>query len=124
MLDEINERIEGEKMHELSSEVTKEETGSDWSKEIEEISSDDCMTCDIQPVNEYENTEITLYENYMESGGYEDPVCNRKTDDKNKNVKEDGYDIPDNGQKPVTYDVLSSSPEELVLTIDEGALHV
>ena len=29
----------------------------------------------IHPVNEYENTDWKVYENYMESEGYDDPVC-------------------------------------------------
>ena len=70
---------------------------SDWSKEMDELSSDvndDGIHYYIQPVNEYENTKLTVYENYMESGGYEDPVSNRKTDDQNIRNDEDGYEIP------------------------------
>ena len=48
-------------------------SGSNWSKEMDELSSDvndDGIHYYIQPVNEYENTEFTLYENYKESREY------------------------------------------------------
>ena len=99
-----------------------EDIESDWSKEMDELSSDvndDGIHYYIQPINEYENTEFTLYENYMESGGYEDPVSNRKTDGRHRSVSEDGCENPVNAQKLVMYDILSSSPEELVLTVDK-----
>ena len=105
MLDEISEKIE-----------------SDWSKEIDELSSDvndDGIHYHIQTVNEYENTEFTLYENYMESGGYEDPVCNRKTGDENKTMDDDGYEVPVKTEEVLTYKMISRSPVELVLIVDE-----
>ena len=104
MLDEISERIE-----------------SDWSREMDELSSDvddDGIHYYIQPVNEYENTELTVYENYMESGGYEDPVSNRKTERKSINQDDGGYEIPENTLK---YNILSRSPVELVLIVEEGS---
>ena len=96
-----------------------EDIESDWSKEMDELSSDvndDGIHYYIQPVNEYENTKFTLYENYMESGGYEDPVISRNTEDQSKTEDNDEYEIPEN---VITYNILSRSPMELVLTIDE-----
>ena len=125
MLDDISERIDCEEMHELSSEVTKEEeTWSDWSKEIDELSSDvndDGIHYYIQPVNEYENTELTVYENYVKSGGYEDPVRNwRKTGDQSKGQDDDGYELPVQTDTVITYNILSRSPVELVLTVEDS----
>ena len=122
MLDDISQ-IQN---HSVDSDL-EEDIESDWSQEMDELSSDvndDGIHYYIQPVNEYENTEFTLYENYMESGGYEDPVSNRKTDERHRNVNEDGYEIPDNAQNLVMYNILSSSPEELVLTVDEDIMRI
>ena len=101
----------------------------------------------IQPVNEYENTVLVLYENYMESQGYQDPVCvkdkckgKEKTTDSNDGEDDDddddddddagddgdnddiddndGYEIPEMTDTTLTYDILSNSPVELVLFVD------
>ena len=50
---------------------------SSWSDEVDETNPNpsDVINYYIQPVNEYENTVLVLYENYMESQGYQDPVC-------------------------------------------------
>ena len=123
MLDEIVERITIEEMDELSYDVTEEDNESDWSREMDELSSDvndDGIHYYIQPVNEYENTELTVYENHMESGGYEDPVSQQKkqTVKENMNFQED-YEIPDVGNNLLKYDILSQSPEELSLVADD-----
>ena len=95
-----------------------EDIESDWSKEVDELSSDDCMTYDILPVNEYENTEFALYENYMESGGYDEPVCAKDKCNEKKKNDDDGYEIPEKTETTLTYDILSNSPVELFLFVD------
>ena len=103
-----------------------EDIESDWSREMDELSSDvndDGIHYYIQPVNEYENTELTVYENYMESGGYEDPVSNwRKKEDESKTMDGDGYEIPVKAENVITYKILSRSPVELVLTVDDDSV--
>ena len=108
---------------------------SSWSEEEEEPISkqSDGIHYYIQPVNEYENTVLTLYENYMESDGYQDPVCaedksNEKEQKKQKatgsNEGDDdddddaGYEIPETTETTLTYDILSNSPDELFLFVE------
>ena len=93
-----------------------------WNGESDDASSNlrDGFNYYIQPVNEYENTVLTLYENYMESDGYQDPVCEKdKFEEKKQQVTcktdEDGYEIP---MVTLTYDILSSSPVELFLFVE------
>ena len=98
----------------------------------------------IHPVNEYENTDWKVYENYMESGGYDDPVCSGevckgqpsgkvgtaktgKNTETSQNIekgqvtetgeKQDDYEyeIPVNDKIVLKYDILSSSPAETLL---------
>ena len=95
---------------------------SSWSDEIDETSSkpSDVINYYIQPVNEYENTVLTLYENYMESQGYQDPVCakdkcNEKKKKDTENTDDDEYEIP---MVTLTYDILSNSPVELFLFVE------
>ena len=106
---------------------------SSWSEsEGTSPNPSDVINYYIQPVNEYENTVLTLYENYMESQGYQDPVsaegmCKEKehkttensSDDEaeyDQNTDDDGYEIP---LETLTYDILSNSPVELFLFVDK-----
>ena len=107
---------------------------SSWSDEIDETCSNPNAVINyyIQPVNEYENTVLTLYENYMESDGYQDPVCAKDKckekeqkvtdsddddgDENYKNTDDDRYKIP---LETLTYDILPNSPVELFLTVDK-----
>ena len=114
---------------------------SSWSEEEEEPISkpSDGIHYYIQPINEYENTVLTLYENYKESDGYQDPVCaenkgNEKEQKKQKatdsndgddadNDDDDddddaGYEIPETTETTLTYDILSNSPVELFLFVE------
>ena len=95
---------------------------SSWSDEIDETSSNpsDVINYYIQPVNEYENTVLTLYENYMESDGHQDPVSakdkfNEKKKKDTENTDDDGYEIP---MVTLTYDILSNSPVEVFLFVE------
>ena len=107
---------------------------SSWSDEEEDVDTTpgDVINYYIQPVNEYENTVLILYENYMESDGYQDPVSEKdKCKEKGRKVTEnssddeaeydkitddDGYEIP---LDTLTYDILSNSPVELFLFVDK-----
>ena len=113
---------------------------SSWSDETEERSptQSDVINYYIQPVNEYENTVLILYENYMESQGYQDPICAKeKCKEKEKkatdvdddddddddghddNIEEAvGYEIPEKTETIIAYDILSNSPVELFLFVD------
>ena len=106
---------------------------SSWSDEFDETSSNpsDVINYYIQPVNEYENTVLVLYENYMESQGYQDPVCAKDKcmgkdqkvtdsddDDDDDDDVDDGYEIPEKTETIITYDILSNSPVELFLFVD------
>ena len=83
-----------------------------WSDEFDETSSNpsDVINYYIQPVNEYENTVLTLYENYMESQGYQDPVCAKdKCIEKQQKVtgntnKDDDGDTDDNNTDNIDED--------------------
>ena len=109
---------------------------SSWSDGFDETSSNpsDVINYYIQPVNEYENTVLVLYENYMES---QDPVCEKdnckeKTEKREKSTEnrddevvgddddddDGGYEIPEKTQITLTYDILSNSPVELFLFVD------
>ena len=123
-----------------------------WSDEFDETSSNpsDVINYYIQPVNEYENTVLTLYENYMESQGYQDPVC-AKDECKEKKQKaaddtdvddadaadddeenrydnnENNEDYDDDGEYEIpetnlTYDIQSNSPVQLFLFVDLDSL--
>ena len=73
MYEEINDSGEGEADDVIDENPDIEEgVESSWSE-----FSDESVTINyyIHPVNEYENTNWKVYENYMESGGYDDPVC-------------------------------------------------
>ena len=73
MYEEINDSGEGEADDVIDENPDIEEgVESSWSE-----FSDESVTINyyINPVNEYENTNWKVYENYMESGGYDDPVC-------------------------------------------------
>ena len=117
---------------------------SSWSDGFDETSSNpsDVINYYIQPVNEYENTVLVLYENYMESQGCQDPVCKKdkckeneqKANDSNDDdyndpdvdndghgddIDEDaGYEIPEKKEITITYDILSNSPVELFLFVE------
>ena len=106
---------------------------SSWSDEFDETSSNpsDVINYYIQPVNEYENTVLILYENYMESQGYQDPVCEKDKcmgkdqkvtdsddDDDDDDDVDDVYEIPGKTETIITYDILSNSPVELFLFVD------
>ena len=117
---------------------------SSWSDEFDETSSNpsDVINYYIQPVNEYENTVLVLYENYMESQGYQDPVCAKDKckdnigDDDNNDDNHDAaaaeddddedagddedarYEIPEKTETTLSYDILSNSPVELFLFVD------
>ena len=125
---------------------------SSWSDETSP-SPTDVINYYIQPVNEYENTVLILYENYMESQGYQDPVCekdnckdNNDDDDNDDDNHDDddgddddddddyddghddhidenaGYEIPEKTETTLTYDILSNSPVELFLFVDNFPL--
>ena len=112
-----------------------DEVESSWSE-----FSDESVTINyyIHPVNEYENTNWKVYENYMESGGYDDPVCSGEvckrqptakgqTEQKlekdeavrnnpvESNEEAEGYEIPVKSDIVLTYNILSNSPIETVL---------
>ena len=70
----------------------------------------------IQPVNEYENTECTVYENYRESGGYEEAVYSTRSQQKSAS-SQDGYEVPLKTEH-LTYDILSESPVEVTFFVD------
>ena len=103
---------------------------SSWSDDEEDVDTppSDVINYYIQPVNEYENTILTLYENYMESDGYQDPVCaedkgnekEQKVNDSSDDDDDDdaGYEIPEVTETKLTYDILSNSPVELFLFVD------
>ena len=133
-LDEGPAETAYEEINESSMNVDGSMDESFWSDASEETGSD-VINYYIQPVNEYENTVLVLYENYMESQGYQDPVCVKdkcKGEDKGKkstasNEDDDGYDNKsddddddddDDDEIPLTtltYDILSNSPVELFL---------
>ena len=124
-----------------AKEAVNESFYDDEEKDVDTTPSD-VINYYIQPVNEYENTVLILYENYMESQGYQDPVCekdkctdnnddggyDKKSDDDEyekitddeerceKNSDDDGYEIP---LETLTYDILSNSPVELFLFVDK-----
>ena len=75
----------------------------------------------------------------MESQGYQDPVCEKdkckekkkvteKTDvghenntddvDDGDDIDDDGYEVPEKTEMTITYDILSNSPVELFLFVD------
>ena len=86
---------------------------SSWS---EDSSFDDTIHYYIQPVNEYENTVWTVYENYKQSDdGYEEGVKSQDIQSKSSsnNSQQDGYEIPETHKHHLTYEILSGSPEEV-----------
>ena len=142
-LDERAPETVYEEINESSLDADESMDDSSWNGEIYETSfnSNDVINYYIQPVNEYENTVLILYENYMESQGYQDPVCEKEkckekqksTDSNDDNSDDyddddaddghndddeddnDGYEIP---ETTLTYDILSNSPVELFLFVE------
>ena len=95
---------------------------SSWSEAIEETSfnSVDSIHYYIQPVNEYENSEWKVYENYLQSDGYEEAVYNpeRHSVSSNSDSNQDINESKDvNTEGMITYDIFPSSPVELTLFV-------
>ena len=135
-----------EEIHDSRLDADESLHNSSWSDEFDETGSNpsDVINYYIQPVNEYGNTVLVLYENYMESQGYQDPVCAKDKckdnigDDDNDDDNHDaaaaaaddddeadagdnedaGYEIPEKTETTLTYDILSNSPVELFLFVD------
>ena len=121
------ERVDTEYEEIRDSRVNIEESveESSWSKDIEETSTDnafDAIHYYIQPVNEYENSELKVYENYLQSGGYEEAVYSpkrkSKSSDSSQDLSQDEYEVPVKEDNVIKYDILSRSPVEFTLFVE------
>ena len=90
---------------------------SSWSEGNEEtsFSSADAIQYYMIPVNEYENSEWKVYENYLQSNGYEEAVYSPEIQSESLNGSQDSYELAEN---VITYDILSRSPVEVTFFID------
>ena len=95
-----------------------------WSDEIDETSiNDPTSTCIdaiqyyMQPVNEYVNSDWKVYENYLQSDGYEEAVYSSNRQSTFSNCSQAGYEVPVKTETTITYDSISRSPVEFTLSV-------